>query len=318
MRGCNGLMLKIDQKRWLNWAGRLIVVVACIFLARKGWLYREWFSGWRPGGGTLIYMGLGMAGYACASGLLAVAWFALVRYWDPAADFNHVFRLYARTQIAKYIPGNVFHLTGRWLGARQINVSHKTILGATGYELAGMAAIAAIMAAYGALVKDSSTKVCFQLAAGLMVLAAIFPFVVVKCSVWIPRLPAVGWPIQTRVTGISGYIPAHFLYMFYFMIVGSLFAGWIYRVTGVFDANLTMFIISTFALAWLAGFIVPGASGGLGVREAILVGMLGGMVGEAQSVIIAFGFRLVTIGGDVLFFAFSFLISSRSGRYRLS
>jgi hypothetical protein len=55
-----------------------------------------------------------------------------------------------------------------------------------------------------------------------------------------------------------------------------------------------------FSLAWSAGFIVPGAPAGLGVREATLLATLGPMIGMGPAVTVAILHRLITAAIDVI------------------
>ncbi|REJ77060.1 MAG: hypothetical protein DWQ36_18240 [Acidobacteria bacterium] len=55
-------------------------------------------------------------------------------------------------------------------------------------------------------------------------------------------------------------------------------------------------------LAFLAGYVVPGAPGGLGVRESLLVVLLGNEMGDSQALALALQFRLATVAADLLLF----------------
>lgn len=56
-----------------------------------------------------------------------------------------------------------------------------------------------------------------------------------------------------------------------------------------------------YLIAWLAGFVIPGAPGGIGVREGVLVLLLAGHPGgEAAGLALGIGMRAVTTFGDVL------------------
>ena len=65
------------------------------------------------------------------------------------------------------------------------------------------------------------------------------------------------------------------------------------------------FAVGITALAWVAGYAVPGAPAGLGVREAVLLAGLSLMVGEAHAVVVVLLLRVVTTLGDGLLFAVS-------------
>lgn len=58
--------------------------------------------------------------------------------------------------------------------------------------------------------------------------------------------------------------------------------------------------LAGFALAWTAGLVVPGAPGGLGVFEAVLVLRLATVVPEAPLLAVAISYRLVSSLADLL------------------
>lgn len=58
--------------------------------------------------------------------------------------------------------------------------------------------------------------------------------------------------------------------------------------------------LAGFALAWTVGLVVPGAPGGLGVFEAVLLLRLGGLLGAAPLLAVALSYRLVATLADVL------------------
>ena len=58
--------------------------------------------------------------------------------------------------------------------------------------------------------------------------------------------------------------------------------------------------LAGFALAWTAGLVVPGAPGGLGVFEAVLLLRLGVSVPEAPLLAVALSYRLVTSLADLI------------------
>lgn len=70
-------------------------------------------------------------------------------------------------------------------------------------------------------------------------------------------------------------------------------------------------VLSSFAIAWSIGFITPGAPSGIGIREAILLLLLIPLSGEGPALILALLFRLVTIGGDIGFYAMSQFSTSK-------
>jgi glycosyltransferase 2 family protein len=91
------------------------------------------------------------------------------------------------------------------------------------------------------------------------------------------------------------------LYVLNFFLLGiviSILAGLLSDHEGVGIFTLT----GIFAVAWIAGFITPGAPAGLGIRELILVTSLSPFFGGESAVGIAATLRAVTILGDGLVF----------------
>jgi uncharacterized membrane protein YbhN (UPF0104 family) len=58
--------------------------------------------------------------------------------------------------------------------------------------------------------------------------------------------------------------------------------------------------LAGFVLAWTAGLVVPGAPGGLGVFEAVLLLRLGGAIPEAPLLAVALSYRVVVSLADLL------------------
>ena len=71
--------------------------------------------------------------------------------------------------------------------------------------------------------------------------------------------------------------------------------------------------LAGFALAWTAGLVVPGAPGGLGVFEAVLLLRLAAAVPEAPLLAVAISYRLVTSLADLLAAGSARLDQRRSG-----
>ena len=57
-----------------------------------------------------------------------------------------------------------------------------------------------------------------------------------------------------------------------------------------------------FGVAWIAGYLVPGAPGGLGVREAVMLLLFAPMVGPGVAVGISISMRVANMLGDGLAF----------------
>jgi len=74
-------------------------------------------------------------------------------------------------------------------------------------------------------------------------------------------------------------------------------------VVGAERACATWKILAAVATSWLAGYLVPGAPAGLGVREATLTAILGSALGTATVVSAALIWRFPMLFADALVLA---------------
>jgi len=105
---------------------------------------------------------------------------------------------------------------------------------------------------------------------------------------------------------------AFVLYACFFAVYAAIFIGLIKLVSSlsVSDVSLWPAFCGAYVLAWLAGFITPGAPAGIGVRELVLLFLLKGAIAEADLIFIVLLGRMVTVLGDSLFFLYSSTIST--------
>lgn len=259
--------------------------------------------------GALLY---GMAGF-----LLSGAWRELLGAGGSTASIRWHHAVYGRTQIAKYLPGNVFHLVGRQVMGRQLGHGQTRLALASLLEAVLLALIA------GGL---SLPIVWPWLDHALLYIAALAGPVLALIAVrWLRRhhlltLDNLGNdPDRARLeAGLSiglRLLRAASLYAAFFLVVAAIF--WMLAVS-VGDAGSAPVdfatSVSVVALAWLVGFATPGSSAGIGVREAVLIAALESTLGVSVSTLIALALRLVSIGGDVVFLALSMTLAPARGR----
>jgi uncharacterized membrane protein YbhN (UPF0104 family) len=232
--------------------------------------------------------------YGAANTLLALAWWQLLQVFGAADSRLGAFRIYGMSQLAKYVPGNIFHLAGRQAMGMAAGMPAAALARSALWEL-GLIAVA------GAL-------------SGWMVLPLLMPQFPEWAGVLLALSCTLAIAALLRTLRGPGAMRA-FLAQLLFLVVSSavfvallgLMAG-----TGGLDARYWLAIGSAYTAAWLAGLVTPGAPAGLGVREAILLFLLKGMVAEADLLMAVLLGRVVTVAGDVLFFAVAACIPSKS------
>ncbi|MCZ6605274.1 MAG: hypothetical protein O7A03_09050 [Alphaproteobacteria bacterium] len=266
--------------------------------------------------------------YGAAGLLLTAAWTRILKA-KVEVRFAEQLVVYGTSQIAKYAPGNVFFYLGRHVAGRQLGLSHASLAWAGLVEALGLllAAGALALAGWGAgwMAGSIGNGSGGGIAHVLTLSAAIFLMICAGAAVWVglgPLLTAVvRLPLVRQLPGETleavaaagpgpALVPAYLTHVAFFAVSGTL----IWLIAG-FVSSLSVgavfSVISVGAAAWILGFLVPGASAGIGVREAVLILGLTGLVGAEAAAIVAVAYRAATVGGDLLFFLLAVALRRR-------
>jgi len=225
--------------------------------------------------------------------LLARAWRFLLIYLGVAVSSGWAVWAYGVSQLAKYVPGNIFHLAGR------------QALGAA----AGLP--------NWPLVKSTAWELTLQVIAGAIVSILVLPLIITTIS---PMVSLFVFTIVLLATLVLFYYFFNsqfllaFCWYFLFLIVGSsIFSAMAFYISSD-ELSLTIIpiIASGYALAWLIGLLTPGAPAGIGVREFILYSLLERFFNSADLLTIIVVSRMMTVAGDFIFYLIAgFIFKSR-------
>ena len=122
----------------------LIVALSILFIAERFISAGVSQLALARGPALIAAIALAAVGYGLSSFLMSVAWVRIIRWCgqDDALLLPGL-AIYGRTQIAKYLPGNVFHFVGRHLAGRRLGFDHLPMVWAALTEAAGMVSVAA-------------------------------------------------------------------------------------------------------------------------------------------------------------------------------
>jgi len=220
--------------------------------------------------------------YGAANFLLAQAWYNILLSLKSPLPLLRAVRIYAVSQLAKYVPGNVFQFAGRQALGLAAGLPAWSLLKSMVWELALISVCGAI---FGALVTPLLFTRITPTIATLIFVAAIVAIIFSAHILWNSRIAV-----------------AIICYFIFLVISGFVFLGVLivanHEPTGVSTAT----IVGAFVVAWLFGLLTPGAPAGLGVREAILLVLLSDHVGDAKILLAAIVGRAITVLGDLLFY----------------
>ena len=259
---------------------------------------------------------LACAAYALLSVLLVVVWATILNTFAPGCiGAREAFALYATTQIMKYVPSNIVHFVGRHVALRRRGVAHLALLSTVFAEAAVLACGACVTIA--ALEADVLTAVYRRhVGTGDAVLAVSIGLAGCLAAALLWRHGDGGHrsPSPTMIWRFVARLMAALTGATLFFAATTLLTSTVCRVLLDGPAGFdTAAVAATLAGAWVVGFIIPGASAGIGVREAAVILLLSPALGAGNAAVIAAIYRLVTAGGDALFAALGGLVR-RSAR----
>jgi hypothetical protein len=252
--------------------GREVLALA---LDRRGW--------------GLLVLGLGFTGLAQWSN--ALAWWGVLGWLGCAEPVAEVLPLYVRTTPLKYLPGGVWHLLARlrWLQAR--GRPGRQALAAVVLDPLLMAVAALTLVPFGGL----------QGGVGLVSPLALLALRPEWLHPLLRRLIAGKRRLlQDPAAEGAVSVPADWPWkplLLELPFLGLRFAGFACCLLG-FSAAVPPGWgpwLGAFALAWTAGLVVPGAPGGLGVFELMLLARLRGAVPTAELLAVLVSYRLISV-----------------------
>lgn len=277
------------KKRCLRWAGSALATASIVFVILRLYGYGAdvdfhhfKITHW------LVLCGYSLL-YGLANLMLAFAWGDLLGYFGVGRPGRWVINIYGVSQLAKYVPGNIFHLAGRQAMAMSAGLPAWPLAKSSVWEL-GLISIA------GALF-------------GLLILPLLAPMPVLQGSGTFALVAAI------VAAGLWRYISplvarAFVWYVGFLTISGVLFVGVLVLLVSersLGEGALCVPLGGAYVLAWLVGLVTPGAPAGLGIREVVLLFLLRGHIAEADLLLAVLLGRVVTVVGDMLFFCVTFL-----------
>lgn len=240
---------------------------------------------------------------------MATIWVHLYRQSGGAVGYLDGWRIWSATNVGRYIPGKLWHLTGLTVYLRERGESGAAgLVSSLAFQvlvLATGAATAAVVFVGGPAAPDGLSPVRALLGA---VLLGIFlhPAVLRKGTEWAARLTRedVGHP--DRISGTTLLTAALALCLCWLIYGLSL---WL-MVEGLLpDVDLSVpAATGVFAASYVLGYLAFLSPGGLVVREGVMGGLLValGASGAAVAGVLAVAHRLLVTASELLFLAVAF------------
>jgi len=296
-------MTRTTARRWVRFVGLLLSAAAVAWIAvrfaKSGALGLLAQASPSPLALSMTTV-LGACGYALAMCLPALAWWRLVSALAPVpVPVRNTVVTYAVSQYGKYLPGNVAHYAIRHAWSRSAGLPHAS-LGLAAMLEAALLLLAALAAT---LLGDTTRLRLFSMIdsrLAIVLLVAILGALGVGLAFARRRSFAERWDVPA-LPSLSVLLSCLACYAMFFVASAALLELLAHALG--FGVESFSLLLAAGAASWAAGFIVIGAPGGLGVREAAFVALAGGALGESHALLLIGLFRIVTFLGDTLLFA---------------
>ena len=281
-------------KRTLHWGGSAVAIAGIVFVALRLYGYgaeidfaRFDLTAWSVVAVLALIYGL-------SNLMLALAWWNLLGQFGARTSRRWAVRVYGISQIAKYVPGNIFHLAGRQAMGMAAGLAGWPLAKSAVWELGLISATGGLFGflALPFLLPGLPTTASAGLFAASIGIAAIL----LLRFFGLPVARAFGWHVGFLATS------------------ALLFVGLVELLVDNPVAGLEFWLPlgGAYVLAWLIGLVTPGAPAGVGVRELVLLFLLKGAVNEADLLLAVVLGRMVTVAGDLGFFGVSILMNGRA------
>jgi len=226
-----------------------------------------------------------------------------------------VISIYCKSNIYKYLPGNIFHYLGRNQIAALTGIKHTEVISATVTEIffvlfAGVFIPAVLTGKYAldwfraGHIQVEFTVIILVLSVLAVILAVVLALIFGENF----RNALRKYYLDLKYLGFKKVIAIQGFYLGLNMVNGVFFIVMLYSLGGELTSAYVLPVIGMFTFSWLVGYVTPGASAGLGVREVVMTTLLTGIVGMNIVIATVIAFRIVTVLGDI----FAYLVTRKT------
>lgn len=213
-----------------------------------------------------------VSGFLLLLGKLALAQIAIeaLKVFGLRLSFAKSFAIYSMAQLGKYLPGSIWHLVGRVLLYKGEGLPAREggkLLIIENYWLLGSAVAVGIAGCGDEILRllglPPVARLVHPLALPLFVLVGWLIALTIGSRLFAARF-ARSTPATTTV---------YVLELLAWTVMGLAF--WVLLPPDAKVMSTMPVAIGAFALGWVAGYLAPFAPAGVGVREAVIVALLG-------------------------------------------
>ncbi len=262
---------------------------------------------------TPAWLVLGVVTGWLAMSLIGLAWLWIMRTGGEAVTARRGLAWFFVGQLGKYVPGGIWPIVGQAELAHRGAIPRRAAYTSTAWSMIGTFVGAAAVGAGTGLAVDGAVRwISLAIGAGMLIGGAL---------VAVPRARAVGERAVSRVlrrdlglpsAGWLGSLVGRHVPVWVFFSGMNVFA--VVALGVDLDVRLVVQLLAATCLSWMAGFVIIGLPGGLGVRETVFVSIMTAPLGSTVALSTAVISRVVSIVVDLSAAAIATAASRREVR----
>jgi hypothetical protein len=289
----------------IKWIGRGLSILAIFFIIKK---ISEMKIDYK-----LILSPKGIALITVLILVQTALIFVACRAWEHyLAEFgkkeinqSKVWFIYSKANLFKYIPGNVFQYVGRNELAVSTNLTHKQVATATLADTLTMIFIKLVVSFI--LLREQLIRV-IEKYVKREILLLLFYFSVVTFFIALVVLLYKKNYLKILFKSRKSIVKCLVDFLIVDIVTGFMY---IVIISVVLDYNCTilqvLLLIGGYTLASVIGFLTPGAPGGIGIREAVILFLSNDIIDSNLLTTAVVTMRIICIAADVFAFGFSYM-----------
>lgn len=293
-------------KKYYKLIGTIITIIALIFVVKKIVTMDVNWSMFANGKALAIISGCTLVQAALVL-FMSMPWLRFIRILSGTQiPIRDALPVYSKSNLMKYVPGNVFQYVGRNQLAADLQISHVDVACATVLDIlcCMLTPLLFILVLMGKdmleLLQTYRNNFLIVLAAGVAVLLLLIVILRWKFRKLVRKYLEKYRRLIRRDT-LPRILLVVLFYVAQYLISTTMYAIPAYMLFDVPAEKMGLFL-GTYLFSWIIGFITPGAPGGIGIREAIMVLMCGSFMETDTIMLYAVTMRIISTFGDVVAF----------------
>lgn len=308
------------KKKWYQYIGNIFMIFALLFLFRKIITYQIDYTLLTKTSNVVCLFGCSLL-YGIHIFLLCIAWRILLNIvTEKKIPYVIACNVWSKSNLLKYIPGNIFQYVGRNSIAPVLNLNHSDVALATALEiLINVFSVFLI----GTLCYSSGLKLWYQeywatIKQWLLIVFALVLIILFFGVFFFKNRLLVFYTKVKKLFNIKNIIKeigCILFFCFWAIYTSFLYIIILHQILGLrLNLQDIRVISGAFLLSWLIGFLMPGSPGGIGVRETVLTLILGNQFPVKEILLGIVLYRIINVFGDCFGLLFAIIYKKSKKR----